>query len=629
MYKNTIAILLKRYLTLLLLFSFSRLMFHVFNLNCFSELSFSEILKAYFYGLKYDNVIICIFNSLFIILHFVPGKFTISNIFQKSLKWYFVIVNMVLISFNFIDIKYFDFTNKRSTVDLFHLMSTSDDVFSLIPVFIKDYWFLLLIWLGFGCLLFVIYPKQKNQEYQKIQNLQQIISHSILMIFILVLLFIGARGSLGVKPLREITASKYVSVQNIPLVLNTPFTVLKSIGKQGLEIKSYYTTTKELEKVFNIQHNYSDSINGFKTKNVVVIIMESFSREYIGGYNDYKGYTPFLDSLMQKSFVFKNAFANGKKSIEAVPSILSSMPSLMDNPFITSIYASNKIQSLAYLLKPYGYHTSFFHGGKNGTMGFDQFVMLAGFDKYYGRYEYNNEDDFDGNWGILDEPFFQFFSNTLSSLNEPFATCIFSLSSHHPYMIPAKYSNKFPKGDLNIHESIGYADYSLSHFFETAKQTNWYNNTIFIITADHTAQSSVIKYSNSIGNYAIPLIIFTPGDTIVGSSEKIAQQIDILPTIMDYINYPDSFIAFGRSLLNENTQNYAISFNSGIFQFTNSENAVLFDGQKVIGIYKNPIDYFTDKKLKNTEFVKRDIDLLHAIIQTYNNKMVNNQLVKK
>ncbi len=136
---------------------------------------------------------------------------------------------------------------------------------------------------------------------------------------------------------------------------------------------------------------------------------------------------------MQQGLTFTNAFANGKRSIEALPSILSSLPAIMDNAFVTSLYSSNPIESLAAILKNKGYQTSFFHGGKNGTMGFDNFTKLVGIDAYFGLNEYPNEEDYDGNWGIYDEPYLQYFCNQISLMKEPFFTSVFTLSSHHPY----------------------------------------------------------------------------------------------------------------------------------------------------------------------------------------------------
>jgi phosphoglycerol transferase MdoB-like AlkP superfamily enzyme len=159
---------------------------------------------------------------------------------------------------------------------------------------------------------------------------------------------------------------------------------------------------------------------------------------------------------MQHSIVFENAWSNGTKSIEGIPAILSSMPSWMDNPFINSLYCNNNTQSFPMLLKKEGYFSAFFHGGINGTMNFDAYSRNARFDKYYGKQEYNNDADFDGYWGIWDEPFLQFVAKEIGTFKEPFFASIFTLSSHHPFNVPEKYKDLLPKGTLPIHQSVAY-----------------------------------------------------------------------------------------------------------------------------------------------------------------------------
>lgn len=112
-------------------------------------------------------------------------------------------------------------------------------------------------------------------------------------------------------------------------------------------------------------------------------------------------------------------------------------------------------------------------------MGFDNFSKAAGIDNYIGQNEYvGNKADFDGSWGIYDEPYLQYIANYLDTVKSPFFAGIFTLSSHHPYKIPNEYSGKFPKGNIPILESIGYADYALQQFFDRISKSDWYKNTL-------------------------------------------------------------------------------------------------------------------------------------------------------
>ena len=215
--------------------------------------------------------------------------------------------------------------------------------------------------------------------------------------------------------------------------------------------------------------------------NVVVIIIESYTEEASGVVNKNPlsgGFTPFLDSLRIHSFYTENSFANGKKSIEAIPSILCGIPSFQE-PFVHSQFATNKLNGLQELLKNEGYHTSFFHGAANGSMGFQAFSNLIGVDYYFGKNEFGDEQQYDGMWGKWDELFLQFMAKKLNTFPQPFQSTVFTLSSHYPFKVPSKYKNKFRKGPHPIYETLGYTDKAIQKFFEKIRNEPWFKSTIF------------------------------------------------------------------------------------------------------------------------------------------------------
>ena len=317
--------------------------------------------------------------------------------------------------------------------------------------------------------------------------------------------------------------------------------------------------------------------------------------------------------------------------MEGLPAILGSLPTLMNNPYSSSSYSGNEITTFATALKEKGYQTSIFHGGANGTMGFDAFSKIAGIEKYYGRTEYGNEKDYDGNWGIFDEPFFQYFAQHLDKTQQPFFGSFFSLSSHHPYTLPEKFKGEFKEGPLKIHASIRYSDFALRQFFETAKKMSWYNNTLFIITADHTGTAAEEFYTNSVGMYQIPLVLFKPGSALKGSNDGITQQIDIMPSVLDYMNYDKRFFSFGESVFDTTADRFAINYLNNIYQILDDEYVLQSDKDKPLALYH----YKTDSLLKNNllekeKLVKYKLDLkLKAIIQTYNHSLINNRQTVK
>jgi phosphoglycerol transferase MdoB-like AlkP superfamily enzyme len=408
-------------------------------------------------------------------------------------------------------------------------------------------------------------------------------------------------------------------------VTNTPFTFAYSLFHRKLEEKHYFCK-EDIEKHFSLTRIYGLQKNRIH-ENVVIIILESFSSEFIGSLNNYKGYTPFLDSIIGRSLVFKNAVANAERSNKGIPSVLSSMPSLMDESIISSIYENNSLTGLGIYLKELGYHTSFFHGGSNGTMNFDSYTKFAGLDHYFGRSEFNNEEYFDGHWGIFDEEFFQYFAKKIGEFPKPFLSVIFSLSSHHPYCVPEKYKDKFPEGQGEIVRSLEYTDFALRKFFESVSQKPWFNNTLFIITADHPFKIDahfLPEYKLSSRKYAVPVIFFKPGEIKHKVSYRIVQQIDILPSVLDYLGYPKSFQAFGNSVFTDTFDCYGYQFRNQIYQIYDSDYILYFDGDKSIGLFNYNKDTLEKENLLFKQTVVRDRleSKIKSIVQQYNHSLI-------
>ena len=635
---NPQVVLVFRLLLVLLLMMITRLLIYFLHPSLFPGITPGKLLYYAFVGLRFDIVAVLYGNILYIIMLNLPFRFRRSRFFNIITDTIFYISNIILLVPNLADTAYYPFSLKRMTIDIFSYISTGDDTANMMPQFIRDYWYVVLLWFTSIFLLIFIsrririatrYVMQKQPSYFLAQTLS--------MVFFLGLTVLGVRGGIQLKPIGILNASQYAPSQETPVVLNSAFTLMRSYGQQGIQKQSFFKDEKEMYAIFDAQKNYAgaDSLGNalpMQKKNVFIIILESFSAEHIGALTHQKGnrnsdFTPFLDSLAEKSIVF-HGFANGKRSIEGIPAVLASLPTWMTEDFITSQYSSDKINSLASLLKTEGYNTSFFHGGKNGTMGFDAFCRSAGFDAYYGKNEYPNQADFDGHWGIWDEPYLQYIAQTLNSLPKPFMSAVFTLSSHHPYKVPEKYKNKFRKGPLEIEQTIMYSDYALQKFFETASTMPWFNNTIFVITADHTSEAWQPFYKNRVGQYFVPIFFYEPGSNKNGHKEIIAQQTDIMPTILDMLHYPKPFIAFGGSLLRDNEPRFSLSYLNGNYQLIKDMNAWQTDFKISYSLYNFEKDSLLNNNLysPNNNIANENDKLLKAIIQQYNNRLIENKL---
>ncbi len=614
---------------LLSIYAICRLLFYTFNYSYFSELSIWQLLKIMFFSIRFDVSVIVLTNFLFILLFLIPFPFRENKWYRIVLKWLFISVNSLAVIANCVDLVYFQFTLKRTTADVFHLFGgkIGNDLGRLMPLFLKEYWYVIIVWALLSISLGYLYNKTEKQ-FKLMWGWKRYIYQTVLFLSSIALSLLLYRGGFQMKPISIVTAGEYVSAKYVPLVVSTPFTILKTIDLEPLQPKMYFSNETELKKLYSPLHK--SKTGGFKKLNVFIIALESFSKEYVGAINGEKiGYTPFLDSIISESLTFPNGFSNGKKSLEGIPSIISSIPTWMNEAYITSPYGSNQINSLSNLLKKQGYYSAFFHGGSNGTMGFDAFANLAGYDNYYGRTEYNNEKDFDGHWGIWDEEFLKYAANTMNTKQQPFFATVFTLTSHHPYPVPDKYKDKFKSGPMEIERSIAYTDYSLRKFFDSAKKMPWFKNTLFVFCADHTGVSSDPFYISKVGNYSIPIIYYMPNGELKGMDSTITQQIDIMPSILDYMNYPQPYFSFGTSVFDTTAEHYALTFNSDLYQLIENNYIMQFDGDKANDLFNYRNDSLFYNNLINIDTVrKRKMEnKAKAIIQTYQQSLINNKMI--
>ena len=585
-------------------------------------------------GFHFDLAALLYVNALFILLYIIPFPFRYNSIYQKIARIIFFITNGFALLVNCIDFIYFRFTLRRSTFDVWKEFSNEKGRGKFFLRFMIDYWYIVLIYLFLLASMIWLYNRVVIRKPERIRPWIFYPSGIILFALIITMMVGGIRGDFkySTRPITMSNAGEYVTNPGeIPLVLNTPFCLIRTCRQRSYQKENYFSSDL-VEKIYTpLLHLSSDQ--PFKYDNVVIIILESFGKEGVGFYNKwlkngtYKGYTPFLDSLLSVSLVHLNSFANGRRSIDALPSVLAGIPSA-ETPFVLTPFASDKIKSLPAILKEKGYQTSFFHGAPNGSMGFKAFVNLMGVEKYFGKDEYNNNADFDGLWGIWDEPFFQFFAHNLDTIKQPFFSTIFSVSSHHPYKVPRKYETSFPKGDHSLHRLMGYTDMSLRKFFATASTMKWFTNTLFVITADHSNPTVYPEYQNDWGNMSIPILFYHPGDSLLrGVDSNFVQQIDILPSVMSYLRYNGDIFSFGENIFDPSRDGFAVNYINS-FQWFHGHELLQFDGEKTIGLYNYVDDISLRKNLKDQHSSKKDsMEMkLKAFIQQYHNRLIEDRM---
>ena len=598
-----------------------------------SELHYT--LEVFWGGLVFDTSAILYTNVLWVLMMLFPWYRKENPAYHLVCKWVYLVVNGIALAMNLADAAYFPFTMRRTTTTVFGEFSNEGNLGRIFGLELINHWYLVVLFIVVMALMWWGY-KTPQLDYRKMSGKVRyhVVSIVALLVF-LPLCVAGMRGGFttAVRPITISNANQYTdSPKDVALVLNTPFAMIRTIGKSVFVVPRYFDSEDELEKIYSPVHAGSGNACDtcvYNKRNVVILIVESFGREYIGALNKeleggkYQGYTPYVDQLIGESTTFKYSYCNGRKSIDGMPSILCSIPMFVE-PFILTPASMNDFTGMAGLLGEEGYETAFFHGAQNGSMGFQAFARKTGFQKYYGRTEYEaakGTDDFDGTWAIWDEPFLQYYAEEMSRMKEPFMTAVFTASSHHPFEIPEKYKTVFPEGPLEIHKCIRYTDMAIGKFFETARRQKWFENTIFVLTSDHTNMSDHKEYQTDLGGFCSPIIIYDPQKPEGEIQDKIAQQIDIMPTVLGLLGYQKPYLAFGIDVLNTPAEDtWAVNYLNGLYQYVKHGEVIQFDG-KVFRGEKVKGDKVKSEKVKGE--MERE---LKAIIQQYMERMTQDRL---
>lgn len=620
-------------LLVFVLFSITRLIFVGCNTDLYAaHLSASYLLDLMMAGLRFDCTAILYLNCWMILAFLLPCHWKEqSQTYYKVVRVLFVVFNFIGLGANLCDCAYFPFTGRRTTWNVLQEFGNEDNFVTIMLHESLSYWYLFLIaialvfllWYGF-CQPQIGSVKKKGLYYPI-----QLVSLALAV----GLTIAGMRGGFttATRPITLSNANQYVNKAiDTGIVLNTPFSIMRTIGKKPfVEVK--YMPMNEAEALYSPVHLPADSTQ-FKPMNVVIFIMESFGKQAQS-----RGSMPFVDSLCQKGMTFEYSFATGRKSIDGMPSVLSSIPSFVE-PFFLTPASMNDLTGIAGELSRHkGYYSAFFHGAQNGSMGFQAFAKATGFQDYFGRTEYNEDtryhgdDDFDGTWAIWDEEFLQFYCDKMNEMKEPFCTSVFTASSHPPFAMPERYKDVFPTTDPKIFGCIRYSDNALRLFFEKAEKQPWFNNTIFVITADHTCEVVDPEYQTDLGYYKVPIVFYVPSmPELCGvENSKIVCQTDIMPTVLGLMNYDQPYVAFGQDVLNKEADDtFIINYQNGTgyYQFLQGDWMLQFDGENLVHAYRFKEDTLLEHDCKE-DCPQTYVERTKSIIQQYMWRMNHNELV--
>ena len=599
-FKTHVALLIWRIILLYVVLMLCRLLFYTYNSTLIGEIPFSEWWSLVCGSFKFDTVSILYANALFIILSLIPLRVREKSWWRRIKAWYYVVVNSLLIVVtNLADAIYFHYTQKRFTADEI-FFADNDNSAMLVLKFAAENWYIVLFGIAMIIMLAAGYWR-KTREWSMLNGVWYYIGSTVIFVAAMGLCVGGVRGGFTkmTRPITMSNATLYTADNmRATMILSNPFCILRTIGSSGKISYQKYFSEEELSSIYTPNHYpvLTEEATELEGRNVVVFVMESFSAEHsallrpdLYADKEQKGYTPFMDSLMRQSYTFYNMYANGRRSIQALPAVWASIPSYK-NPFVLMPQAMAETRALPAILRNKGYRTMFFCGSDHGSMGFGAFARTTGIEHLYSRQDYearHGKDDFDGYWGIWDEKFIDYMGEELQQSEAPFFATIFTLTSHHPFVIPAEYEGKFPEGLTPNHKCVGYVDNAVGKFFEKYGEEEWFQNTIFVFVADHVSSEQFSDvFRTSPGSYQVMGFIHAPNSSLVGEHRQVVSQVDIMPTLLGLMGNDEPYFAFGRDIFGEHeSEPISVSYNNNMFQAITAEHLILFDERQIVAVY--------------------------------------------
>lgn len=587
---------LRLFLIFVLVFQIFRIAIYYSYRDLFNNLDFLKLTESLFLGLRFDLSSTSILLFIPIVILIFPLRITGHLFFRRFVVSVIYLELVAMIIFLTSDYMYFSFVKRHITNELLFLLNDSEYLMTEVSVKLLPIIFLLVLTILF-------YPLFLKATCPKKPEVQRSILSFVLIL--LVLIVVG-RGGFQRKPIAVIDAYQYGSASQGHLILNGIFTAShfsissKFIERTAGEEKLYLDTLNlpvstnpdyPLERT-NVQSGMSPK------KNLVMIMIESLSFKYID-YLSGQNYevTPNIDRIASNGLVFENFFANGQRSVDGAQSILTGIPPLPGMPDITAL--SVNYSSLGQLASDNHYRPIFLTTTLRESFSLDLIAGAAGFDDYHGLEDYplllNYIDAADRPLG-WDYEAFMYLLKQLEGEKSNYVAFVNASSDHTPFARMQEPFNKYEHGTdteggyLNM---LHYTDWALGEFINEYKKRKDFEETIFIITADHALPhfQGVEPY----GKFRIPLIIYSPKNISPGRSKMFASQIDLFPTIIKLLDLEGKYSAIGKNIL-DTEKSFAVVKDGALLGIFSKEGFLVHNLKSVLEF--QPADALSDEFTK-------------------------------
>lgn len=493
-------------------------------------------LKAISFGLllffpKYRSKIRLVFYSITV---FIFVLLITQNVLSEYFFW-----NEFGLRYNFIAVNYLVYTNE--------VIGNIMQSYPVIPLFT------IVGLIAIVTTFFIV----KNSKH----HLENLLSFKgkIKAISIYIMLFMVSLWSIPILARQENAKNVFVN----ELESNGLYKFYCAFLNSELDYLKFYKTLPEQE-AFELLSNQINGITNLSSqheitgttqeiyKNVVLITIESYSAEFMKIYGNEKNITPFLDSLATQSLLFTNLYAVGNRTVRGLEAVTLSIPPTAGESVVKREDNKNKFSTGA-LFRKKGYTTKYLYGGDAYFDNMEDFFGGNGYDVVDKKTFQSNEITFSNVWGVCDEDMYNKaiqVMNLEAQTNTPFFNHIMTVSNHRPFTYPSN-TIAIPGDAKSRDGGVKYTDYALSKFFQMAKKQAWFNNTIFVLVADHCA-SSAGKTELPLDKYRIPAMVYSPNFIIPKKVWTLMSQIDLMPTVFGLLKFNYSSKFFGQDVFQPN-----------------------------------------------------------------------------
>lgn len=462
---------------------------------------------------------------------------------------------------------------------------------------------------------------------------------ALLPVFVVASL-IAFRGGLQDRPLRPADAYQHLPQREADFALNGAYTAFYTLyHREDFPARGDAETIRLARTLLQspAEKFIADELPFYRVakpvapplrKNIVFIILESWSAKRVGAFGDKSGATPFFDSLARKSWFFTRAFATGRRSIASLPSAISSIPTLYGALYITSPHEQNFQRGMGSLFAAQGYSTFFSYAAKAGSMGFNAFARVAGFENIVTRESFSRDAAQDGVWGVYDHVTFTRVLTDIETARKPFLSVVYTLHPHPPFVLPPGYDYfqaDYPR--YQYYNALRYSDETLRQFFTAAAKRPWFQDTVFVLTADHAFEEA-----QGFDAFHVPLLLYAPGLLPPRSDDRIASELDILPTLLGLLRFETPHSSMGKSLLASGER----------FAFLDTEHAAVMVREKDGGLialqfaaekYQGYFDMSADRDWRHLKtgapFAEAEMRAMRAYIDVMGHAVSKNRIAPR